>query len=98
MQTCKSLWNIELIVMQLIGLKSLREAFGEEKYRSASFGENLVSSLGMTVFIIYIFSGFWTLHLVGYEDISYTAEVITVILSASMIMIKVRLNRLFHGC
>ncbi|XP_057322820.1 odorant receptor 47a-like [Microplitis mediator] len=87
-QTCKSLWNIELIVLQLIGLKSLREAFGREKYHSASFGEKFMCSLGVTVFIIYVFSGFWTLHLVGYEDISYAAEVITVILSATMCMIK----------
>lgn len=89
--TCEQLLNIELIVLQLIGLKSMRNAFRDniEIYIKSSYKEGFISSLGVSVFMLYVYSGFWTLHLVGYNDISFAAEVITVILSASMCMIKV---------
>ncbi|XP_074109058.1 odorant receptor 9a-like [Cotesia typhae] len=88
--TCEQLLNIELIVLQLIGLKSMRNAFRDniEIYIKFSYKEGFISSLGVSVFMLYVYSGFWTLHLVGYDDISFAAEVITVILSASMCMIK----------
>lgn len=88
--SCESLWNIELVVLQLIGLKSLRSAFSNREYRNLSPRESIVRGYGVCVFALYVFSSVWTMHLVDFSDISFAAEVMTVILSATMIMIKVR--------
>ncbi|KAG8033847.1 hypothetical protein G9C98_008328 [Cotesia typhae] len=87
--TCESLWNIELVVLQLIGLKSLRSAFSNREYRNLSLRESIVRGYGVFVFALYVFSSVWTMYLIDFSDISFAAEVMTVILSATMIMIKV---------
>lgn len=87
--SCAGLWNIELFLLHLIGLKSVKEAFDDDKYRRAWVKEIVIVIVNVIVFLVGIYSCSVTLVIVGYEDISVAAETVALILSTTMCMLKV---------
>lgn len=91
--TCESLWNVELVLLHLIGHKSLRTAFASEEYHMPIW--EIVSSILASCFLIMcVTSSTRTFYTVGFEDLSVTGEVISGLLSGFLIFIRVRISTL----
>ncbi|KAH0555025.1 hypothetical protein KQX54_014770 [Cotesia glomerata] len=86
--SCAALWNIELFLLHIIGLKSVKKAFDDDKYQRAWIQEIVIIIVNITVFLVGIYSCSVTLGIVGYEDISVAAETVALILSTTMCMLK----------